>query len=221
MASSSRTAFLGIRFTIRRESRASVSSIPSRVAIALEPLIFDHPPDEIGPFGPSIGEQRFEGDIRSAGEALQRFERIPAPFAGEDVVVINVDDDAGEPVELRRDPRHATANDRVRIGEAVDEPMEPNAVLHFRRQRGEFGGLGEIRDDAAEQEPRVRIGQVQVGQEVHDRSRSGAMMATLSRAPSISMRRSLNRIAIRPIKGNSRSAGVPGGATAIPFGKLS
>src|SRR5436309_1714080 len=82
-----------------------------------EAVILDERADEAGRLLGGVGEDLPERRVRPCREALQPFERVAPPVAGEDVVVVDVDDDAGEPVVLRGDPRDAAADDRVRVGE--------------------------------------------------------------------------------------------------------
>jgi hypothetical protein len=102
-----------------------------------------------------------------AGEHFERLCRVSVPVKCEEVVVEDIDEDAGYVVEVAADPRSAAVDDRVRVGEHVDHLVLPDTVQERGRHGGAVAALDEVRQQVAEAELDGGLGQEDVGQPVH------------------------------------------------------
>ena len=81
----------------------------------------------------------------------------------QEVVVTDVDNNAGVPSPLTADAIAAREMQGVRVGETVDGPVQRDAATHGFRISVIQSALHEITEQAAEQTFPALLGQIQVG----------------------------------------------------------
>ena len=94
------------------------------IHVAPQPVVRRHARSDGLQARRELVETRMEDGVRARREDIERH-RIPArPVAGEQVVEIDVEDDAGVAAATVREPCTQRDDRGVRIGEAVDAPMQ-------------------------------------------------------------------------------------------------
>jgi len=140
------------------------------VGVAGEPVFAGHQgyggAGVVGQVGEAVGDVAVDV-LAGVG---QRW--VLRPVAGEQVVVVDVDEDASVAAPGGRNAVAAALEGGVGFGVAVDGAVERDATREIGRQGARQRALDPVADDTADDERRVVAGQHGVGEEVH-----GALIA--------------------------------------------
>lgn len=115
----------------------------------LQPLVSDRR---------NVSACTFEGSVEFRDESHERRGRVCLPFAGQDVIVKNIDQDPGKTPKRGSDAVFASADDGIRVRKGIDLVVMLYAALKLSRQIGEFGCSCEVRQQIADPEGRGGLG---------------------------------------------------------------
>lgn len=139
-------------------------------AVALQPVFILHARDNFVKFGSQPIVTTFKGVVEFRNEPREVSFFKVFPVNSEEVIEKYVDDDSGKAASFRRKEIFSFEKDGVVIGEAIDGPVEHDALDDFRGiLSGEGGGVAP--DEIAQQGTYAGgvcwLGEGEVGEKIH------------------------------------------------------